>query len=105
MNHHERMTEAGRFGAHDVDGHASTMKKALRQCAEGPFSIEPRGLYTSPEYERKLHATRNFSLRTETQLKLLLLLGSALLGRRFLLGLGRFLLGCHRHLLKNVSCV
>ena len=42
------------------------MKKALRRCAEGPFSIEPRGLYLSPEFGKKL-TTRydNFSLQTE----------------------------------------
>jgi hypothetical protein len=80
------------------------MKKALRRYAEGPFSIEPRGLYISPEFGKTTYYS-NFSLRTDTQLKLLLLFGSALLSRRFLLSLGRFLLDCHRHLLKNVSCV
>jgi hypothetical protein len=43
------------------------MKKALRLYAEGPFSIEPRGLYTSPEFGKKLQHSRNyenFSLQT-----------------------------------------
>ena len=86
----------------DMDTHAG-MKKALQPRSKGLF-LQSQRLSFSPELTRSLRA--NYFGPVSRPERLLLLLGSALLGRRLLLGLAlrRFLLGCwHRHLPQQAS--
>jgi hypothetical protein len=68
------------------------MKKALRRSVEGPFSIEPRGLYTSPESGLKLHATRTSRCEQKLGWNYFFFLAAPFLAGAFFLALDAFFL-------------